>query len=344
MSDSMGNDLDYSQPEVRDDVIYWGEWITQRLGLAGFRLDAVKHFSSDFLRAWIAHLDKTVNTTDSHGGKPLLMIGEYWRDDFLTLSAMIEKFNGRLRLFDVPLASNMSKLSIAKEKGDLRTILHSSLLRHYPEQAVVSLPLQHRHRPPSLPRIQTYTDTSNFVKPFVLNHDTQTRYERDHSVTAMEPWFIPLAYALVLLHANSHLPCVFYGDLYGISGEHPLPPSCAGTLPKMILARKLLAYGPKVEYFDQASCIGFTRHGLAERPGKGVAVVMGNAAEVGWKKMDVGRHHEGEVWTDILGQRAGEEVVIGRDGMGRFSCAPQSVSVWCWRDGPERRRFDGLEL
>jgi alpha-amylase len=67
------------------------------------------------------------------------MIGEYWRDNLSTLQAMIEKFKGRLRLFDVTLAGNMSKLSIAKE-GDMRLILSNTLTKHCPEQAVVCNP------------------------------------------------------------------------------------------------------------------------------------------------------------------------------------------------------------
>ena len=124
----MGNDLDYSNDEVRKDVKDWGRWIAHRLGLAGFRLDAVKHFSSDFLREWISQFDGS-----------LIMIGEYWRDDLESLGRMIEKFEGRLKLFDVMLACNMSRISLS-EDGDLRSILDSTLMKHYPGQAVVSDP------------------------------------------------------------------------------------------------------------------------------------------------------------------------------------------------------------
>jgi alpha-amylase len=176
----------------------------------------------------------------------------------------------------------------------------------------------------------------------VLNHDTQTRYERDHSVIAMSPWFIPLANAFILLRADSVLPCVFYGDLYGIGGEHPLPPSGGGNLPKLILARKLLAYGPMREYLDEANCIGFTRSGDRRHP-EGLAVVMGNAGWVCWKRMNVGMAHKDEVWTDMLRAAAGE-VVIGRNGNGMFSCAPGSVSVWCRHDSLARARIDNMKL
>jgi alpha-amylase len=64
------------------------------------------------------------------------------------------------------------------------------------------------------------------------------------------------AYALILLRATPAYPCVFYGDLYGIEGPKSRPPACGGKLPKLILARKLWAYGGMEEYLDDPLCIG----------------------------------------------------------------------------------------
>jgi alpha-amylase len=46
-------DIDYRHPEVQEDVKNWGVWITKELGLKGFRLDAVQHFSERFTNDWI---------------------------------------------------------------------------------------------------------------------------------------------------------------------------------------------------------------------------------------------------------------------------------------------------
>lgn len=46
-------DIDYRHPEVQEDVKNWGVWITKELGLKGFRLDAVQHFSERFTNEWI---------------------------------------------------------------------------------------------------------------------------------------------------------------------------------------------------------------------------------------------------------------------------------------------------
>lgn len=127
----MGNDLDLSNNEVRDDLNQWGEWVVNELGLSGFRLDAVKHMSQSFLKAWIDRLDTKFN-------KRLFFVGEYWRPDLHVLGPVLEKFNGRLHLFDVALAGNMSSISHNAQAADLRTVFEGTLTKHYPEQAVVS--------------------------------------------------------------------------------------------------------------------------------------------------------------------------------------------------------------
>ena len=47
---------------------------------------------------------------------------------------------------------------------------------------------------------------------FVDNHDSEPGQALESFI---EDWFKPLAYALILLRKEG-LPCVFYGDYYGI--------------------------------------------------------------------------------------------------------------------------------
>lgn len=48
-------DIDYSHPEVEADVKNWGDWIVKEVGLKGFRLDAVQHFSERFTNEWVSY-------------------------------------------------------------------------------------------------------------------------------------------------------------------------------------------------------------------------------------------------------------------------------------------------
>jgi len=133
-------DLDYSHPDVRKDVFRWGEWLGKELSLAGIRFDAIKHYSEEFLKSFIRHLDQTV-------GPNWFFVGEYWRDDLEVLSDFIRRFDNRLSLFDVPLVSNMERISRARH-GDLRDVFKGTLALHKPANAVT----------------------------FVQNHDTVSRH------------------------------------------------------------------------------------------------------------------------------------------------------------------------
>ncbi|KAK0128363.1 hypothetical protein ONS95_000335 [Cadophora gregata] len=289
-------DLDYSHPEVSADVINWGVWLSKEITIKGIRFDAVKHFSEDFLRDFITKMDET-------HGKGWFFVGEFWKDSLADMSAYLQRMGKKFSLFDAPLVYNFSTLS-KTEGGDLRKVFDDTLVHTEPINAVT----------------------------LVMNHDTQPYQALE---AAIEPFFKPLAYALILLRDTGY-PCVFYGDLYGIQGEHPFPPSCGGALPSLTLARKLYAYGKQADYFDYATCIGWVRYGTWDRR-FGCATVLSNAGP-GEKRMHVGEMHAGEKWTDVLGWGEGE-VEIDAEGYGVFTCPGVSVSVWVNKDAEGRDQF-----
>lgn len=163
----------------------------------------------------------------------------------------------------------------------------------------------------------------------------------------MEPFFIPIAYALILLRANVGLPCVFWADLYGTLGppRPRLPPHGGLAVPRLLLARKLWAYGTEVSSFsDSATCVGFTRFGHPSRSGgAGFAVVANTAWHCDVKRMRVGEHHAGERWTDLLEQVWGE-VVIDKTGYGTFPVGPRGVAVWVNKEADGRQTVDSFTL
>lgn len=116
----------------------------------------------------------------------------------------------------------------------------------------------------------------------------------------------------------------------------------------MVVARKLYAYGPQIDYFDEPNCIGFTRLGdraltSAHSQSAGLAVVMTNGWTCATKPMFVGKQHAGQRWTDVLGVCWGE-VVIDREGWGVFAAGPKSVAVWAHRLAPRRAEIDNFML
>jgi alpha-amylase len=117
------------------------------------------------------------------------------------------------------------------------------------------------------------------------------------------------------------------------------------TLPRMMLARRLWAYGTQREYFtEDKDCVGFTREGHpSQSAGAGMAVVMTTAWEYRFQRMCVGRRHAGERWTDVVKFCYGE-VVIDEHGFGLFPCSPRMVSVWVNREAESRDAVDALTL
>ena len=290
-------DIDYSHPEVQEDVKNWGVWITKELGLKGFRLDAVQHFSGRFTNEWVENLRSQCN------GRDVFIVGEFWVGDVDQMTAWLNEMHHRFALYDAPLLYNFSKLSTT-EDADLRGVFDRSLVKEAPLSAVT----------------------------VVMNHDTQPGQT---VATPIEGFFKPLAYALILLR-NSGYPCPFYGDLYGMKGEHPEEPSCGGKLADLILARKLYAYGDQEDYWDDPHTLGFVRRGTWDKPA-GLACILSNTGP-GEIRMAVGEMHAGEVWTDVLGWEQGE-VTIDDEGFGVFRCPGVSVSVWVKKDAEGRDQF-----
>ena len=145
-------DLDYSNNEVRNDVLNWGEWINTQLPLSGMRLDAAKHYSAGFQKEFIDHLRATVRPD-------YFIVGEYWESKTKPLLDYLEQMDYKLSLFDSALVRRLSSISRV-EGADLRNILNNTLVQLRPEHAVVGCTRIHL-----LPLLTT-------KKTFVTNHDT----------------------------------------------------------------------------------------------------------------------------------------------------------------------------
>lgn len=280
----MGVDLDMSDLEVLEELDSWGKWYLDFTGVDGFRLDAVKHIEFQFFKVWLTKLRET-------SGKELFAVGEYWNAELSRLENYIEKSERSLALFDVPLHFNMHHASCSFGNYDMSKLLDHTLVNADPEMAVT----------------------------FVDNHDTQYGQALESWV---QQWFKPMAYAIILLRKDG-LPCVFYGDYYGIP-HHNLEP--VKELKVLIKLREERAYGKQNDYFDDSSVIGWTREGDAEHPNSGVAVLMTDK-EGGEKQMCVGQHFTGVEFYDILGN-IDTIVTVDERGMGDFIVEGGSLSVW----------------
>ena len=289
----MGCDLDFENEDVRDELTSWGKWYLEATKLDGFRLDAVKHISSWFFPKWLDEMQK-------HSGSSLFTVGEYWDPRIETLHGYIEQTNGTISLFDVPLHYRFHEASQTGDTFDMQTILDSTLMKERPDLAVT----------------------------FVANHDSQPLQALE---SVVEPWFKPIAYALILLRREGY-PCVFHADYYGAEysdtgsdgNDYQITmPSHRQMIDTFLYARKNFTFGKQHDYFDHPNCIGWTFSGDGQHPGS-LAVVLSNGSE-GSKEMITGSPNTRFI---DLTSHVTESVITDNDGIGEFCCNGGSVSVW----------------
>ncbi|KAL1405244.1 hypothetical protein Q8F55_008870 [Vanrija albida] len=288
--------IDHAHPDVSSDLFKWGDWVLKETGAFGFRFDAVKHISREFIGDFVKHI------RSSEGKAKAFCVGEFWKDSVPALDKYLNGLGTQFSVFDTPLQGNFKEAGDAKAGYDLRKIFDNTLVQSRPIDAVT----------------------------LVDNHDTQVGQSLENWVPA---WFKPLAYALILLRPDGY-PCVFYGDLYGCGGDNPQPG--VAQLEDIIRARKLFAYGEQADYWDHANCIAWHRKG--DDCHDGLVAVLCNGTEEGTKRIDVGKEHAGEKWSDVLGWSQGE-VTIGDDGFAEFKSPAESISIWTKTDARGRDEF-----
>ena len=155
------------------------------------------------------------------------------------------------------------------------------------------------------------------------NHDTQRGQALESTI---QEWFKPAAYALILLR-EAGLPCVFYGDYYGIEGQFAQE-SFQEVLDRLLWVRKDLAYGEQTDYFDDPNCIGWTRSGTGESAP--IACLISNN-QATTKVIEIGSSYAGHTYYDVL-ENCSETVQVQEDGTAEFPVAERSVSVWVAQD------------
>ncbi len=289
----LGCNIDLKSPDVRQELIHWGEWYLETTGIDGFRIDALQHLDFEFITGWINHLR-------SISGKNLFAVGENWAEHNNSVDQFFQDTAGSMMLFDVDLHSNFSGASKDASNFDLRTVFDNTLVQNHPEFAVT----------------------------FVSNHDTQPLQKLE---LVVESWFKPLAYALILLRKSGY-PCIFAADYFGAhykdfgkdGQEYEIWMDChKDLLDGFLYARKTFCYGPQYDYFDDPSCIGWTRFSN-ERNSRGMAVLL-SSGDFASKHMETGSPNT--QYYDLTGHIQ-DDIWTNESGWGEFKCNSGSVSVW----------------
>jgi alpha-amylase len=308
-----GADLDYGRYDVREEMKYWGEWFVKELSLDGVRIDAVKHFSADYLREWLGHVRAKSNNS-------LFAVGEYidggtsTLHDYITRVSASGEYPQTITLFDFPLRFKFKEASMQGYGYDLRSLSSGTLVSEQPALAVT----------------------------FVENHDYE--YAREYE-SHVEEWFKPLAYAFILLREGGY-PCVFFPDYFGSSESSWRPHQLKGKeyLDLFLMLRKQFALGAERYYADR-NIAGWIRMGFVPGAKGGMAVVINNSpGGVQAIRMNTGRLNTCFYHLATVKSSASAFEVVKRDyklygsksgglwtdssGWGDFVAEGGTVSIW----------------
>ncbi len=286
----MGADIELRNPYVREELKKWGKWFCALTKVDGFRLDAVKHMSTNFVKEWLDYIRGEFN-------RDFFTIAEYWSGKPEVLQKYVDALEGRTHLMDVPLHNNFHEAG-KSDAYDLRNLLKGTLLERRPERTIT----------------------------FVDNHDTQPLQTLESTVSDS---FKSFAYAISLLRLEG-IPCVFYPDLFGAEyhdGEKQSELKKVKKLKKMMKARRLLAYGEQRDEFNHKRLIGWTRSGIVGKEYSGLAVLLNRSKEPRNLEMKLGALHSRKKFVDLTG-RSNEIIETNKDGIADFPVHEESVSVW----------------
>ncbi|WP_082016899.1 alpha-amylase domain-containing protein [Hymenobacter sp. DG25B] len=106
----LGSEIQYNGNSANQtETINWGNWITTKLNLDGYRLDATKHIYTPYVNQW---LDAVKGTR--------FAVSEAWFRNLTDLNNYAASTGGRTSLFDVPLHYTFQDMSNGNGAWDMR--------------------------------------------------------------------------------------------------------------------------------------------------------------------------------------------------------------------------------
>ncbi|WP_262922008.1 alpha-amylase [Hymenobacter cellulosivorans] len=105
----LGSEIRYADTNNANETITWGNWITTKLSLDGYRLDATKHIQTAYVNRWL----------DAVKGSRFA-VSEAWFRNLTDLNNYAAATGGRTSLFDVPLHYTFQDMSNGNGSWDMR--------------------------------------------------------------------------------------------------------------------------------------------------------------------------------------------------------------------------------
>ena len=185
-------DYDQFQADTKEKLIEWTEWNWTDVGVRGLRMDAVKHFTPEFV-------GDLLDSLHAEGMDPGMVVGEWYGTNTGELAGWVNSVLGFMqpatkaavfpRIFDFSLRENLRQ-ACDVSGFDVRNIYQGSI-------------------------VDASSLSGSHVVTFLNNHDF-----RDISGAASLVHHDPvLGYVYLLTNNKVGLPCVFYPDYYGYPSD-----------------------------------------------------------------------------------------------------------------------------
>ena len=107
----LGSEIRYADVNQRNETIGWGNWMTTKLNLDGYRLDATKHMLTSFVNQWLDAVK---------GSSGRFAVSEAWFRNLGDMNNYAASTGGRTSLFDVPLHYLFNDMSNGNGNWDMR--------------------------------------------------------------------------------------------------------------------------------------------------------------------------------------------------------------------------------
>lgn len=121
----LGSEIRYADVNQRTETKNWGNWITAKLSLDGYRLDATKHIQTSFVNEWL----------DAVKGSRFT-VSEAWFRNLTDLKNYASATGGRTSLFDVPLHYTFQSMSSGNGSWDMRGLQFAGFTESNPTLSV----------------------------------------------------------------------------------------------------------------------------------------------------------------------------------------------------------------
>jgi alpha-amylase len=106
----LGDEIRYSDVNQVNETIAWGKWLTTKLNLDGYRIDAAPHMLTSFLNTWFDQVNSTKK----------FAVSEAWFDQVSYLTDYVSRTGGRTSLFDFPLHNLFVAMSSGNGAWDMQ--------------------------------------------------------------------------------------------------------------------------------------------------------------------------------------------------------------------------------